>query len=170
MSLIDLVRRRRSIRRYRPDPVEDGVLMELLEAARLAPSWANTQPCRFVIVRDRAVREVMAGERDWMLTAPVIVAVCCDTVNCGRKEDLQYFMLDAGIAMEHFILAAAERGLGTCWIGWFDEGAVNEALDCPPEVRCVAFTPVGFPAEEPGPVTKRKPLSEIVFRDKFGHT
>jgi len=168
MDLMDAIRSRRSIRKYRPDPVDESAVSALLEAARLAPSWANTQSWRFVVVTDRATREVMAGDRRWMLDAPLIVAVCCDTVNCGRKGDLQYFMLDAGIAMEHLVLAATERGLGTCWIGWFDEGAVNRALGCPPEVRCVAFTPVGVPDEQPGPVTNRKPPEEVIFHEQIG--
>lgn len=168
MELTDVIRKRRSVRKYKTDPVSEADLTAILEAARLAPSWANTQPCRFVIVTDPATRRVLAGDRAWMLDAPVIVAVCSDTVNCGHKEDLQYFMLDAGIAMEHLVLAAADRGLGTCWIGWFDEAQVNRALNCPDGVRCVALTPVGIPAETPGPVTNRKPLHEVVFREKFG--
>lgn len=170
MELMDVIRTRRSIRKYKTDPVDDATLTEVLEAARLAPSWANTQPCRFVVVTDAATRAVLAGERAWMLDAPVIVAVCCDTVNCGHKEGLQYFMLDAGIALEHFVLAATARGLGTCWIGWFDEAAVNEALRCPADVRCVALTPVGVPDESPGPVTNRRPIEEIVIRERFGGT
>jgi nitroreductase len=168
MDLMEVIRSRRSVRKYRPDPVDAGAVEACLEAARLAPSWANTQSWRFVVVTDPAAREVMAGERAWMLEAPLIVAVCSDTVNCGKKEDLQYFMLDAGIAMEHFVLAAAERGLGTCWIGWFDEAAVNRALSCPAGVRCVALTPVGWPVEKPGPITNRKPVEEIVFHERYG--
>jgi len=167
MNLMDLIRTRRSVRKYKPDPVDEAVLNDLLEAARLAPSWGNTQPCRFVVVTDTAARKALAGDRAWMLDAPVIVAVCCDTVDCGHKDDLQYYMLDAGIAMEHLVLAAREKGLGTCWIGWFDEAVANRTLNVPEGFRCVALTPLGVPAEEPGPVTNRRPLDEIVVREKF---
>jgi nitroreductase len=168
MTLMDVIKSRRSVRRYKPEKVDRATIMELLEAARLAPSWGNTQSWRFIVVTDAETRRTLAGDRAWMLDAPVIVAVCGDTVNCGKKGDLQYFMLDAGIAMEHFILAAAERGLGTCWIGWFDEEKVNEALGCPEGVRCVAYTPVGVPFEEPHAVRNRRPPEEVFFRERYG--
>ena len=168
MTVMEVIQSRRSVRRYKTEQVDRAVVLELLQAARLAPSWGNTQSWRFIVVTDLETRTLLAGDRAWMLEAPVIVAVCSDTVNCGRKGDLQYFLFDAGIGLAQFMLAAAERGLGTCCIGWFDEEKVNKALGCPEGIRCVALTPVGVPFETPMSARSRKPPEEVFFREKYG--
>jgi len=168
MDFLDLVRKRRSIRKYEERPVTDDDLSAVLEAARLAPSWANKQCWRFIVVRDEKTKNEMVEGRQWIAAAPVVVVFCADPEASGVKGDQQYYMLDVGIAMEHLVLAAAERGLGTCWIGWFEEEVVRNALDVPRHLRVVAYTPVGYPAETKGEVTDRKPLSEICFLGKYG--
>ena len=169
MSLIgflDLVRTRRSVRRYKSDPVPREKLEYVLEAARLAPSWGNRQCWRFIVVTDEAKRRAITT-REWAAEAPVVIVGCAHPHLSGSKFSQQYYMLDMGIAMEHLILAAAEQGLGTCWIGGqFDEEAVKQALGIPEGARVVALTPIGYPAETPGP-KGRKATEEIVSHNRW---
>lgn len=168
MEFYKLVKQRRSIRAYKPDPVEEDKLLRILEAGRLAPSAANRQPWHFVVVRDSLKREHLRRgyDREWFVKAPVIIVVCADpSAAWKRKDGEEYWKVDAAIAMEHIVLAAANEGLGTCWIGAFDEKAVREVLGIPEHIRVVAMTPLGYPAEEKGPVADRKPLEEIAHYD-----
>jgi nitroreductase len=167
MSFLDLSRKRRSIRKYRPDPVPEDKLQYVLEAARTAPSWANRQCWRYIVVTDEALRKKIT-QRDWAAEAPVLIVACADPVLSGNKFGQPYYMLDVGSSVDQLMLAAAEQGLGTCWIGGqFDEKTVKDALGVPDQIRVVALTPLGYPAEEKGPVTERKPPSEIVHRDRW---
>ncbi|MFQ6077240.1 MAG: nitroreductase family protein [Candidatus Bathyarchaeia archaeon] len=166
MELMEAIRKRRSIRRYKPDPVPEEKIRHVLEAARLAPSWANRQCWRYIIVTDEALKREITM-RDWAAQAPVIIVGCADPRRSGTRADKQYYLLDMGISMEHLILAATEQGLGTCWIGGqFDEEAVKEALGIPEEIRVVALVSVGYPDEEPEPKT-RKSLEEITSRNQW---
>jgi nitroreductase len=176
VDFIELVLQRRSIRKYKPDPVPDEKLKYVLEAARIAPSWGNRQCWQYLIVTDEALRKKIIARasppspsaegrpvrpRDWIAQAPIIIVGCADPTKSGNKEGKEYYLLDMGISMEHLILAAAEQGLGTCWIGGgFDETVVKEALRIPPEIRVVALTPLGYPDEvtEPRP---RKTMEEM---------
>ncbi|MCS7104871.1 MAG: nitroreductase family protein [Thermofilaceae archaeon] len=170
MEFYELVRRRRSVRAYKLDPVEEEKLMRILEAGRLAPSAANKQPWHFIVVKDAKVKEQLrkAYDREWFVKAPVVIVVCADPSAAWRRRDgEEYWKVDAAIAMEHIILAAANEGLGTCWIGAFDEKVVKEVLSIPEHIRVVAMTPLGYAAEEKGPVTDRKPLEQIVHFDKW---
>jgi nitroreductase len=168
MDLMELVRRRRSIRKYRPDPVPEAKIDYVLEAARLAPSWANGQCWTFVVITDpRAKHDLAEAGNEWVEQAPAVIVACANPKQSGNKGDQPYYMLDIGIALEHLVLAALEQGLGTCWIGWFDEQKARKALGAPPEVRVVAFTPLGYPAEEPE-ARPRKTLGEMVRRDRWG--
>ena len=167
MEFMDVISKRRSIRKYKSDPVPQADIEYILEAARLAPSWANSQCFKFIVVKHPEVKEKLAeAGNSWIAQAPVIVTVCADPSKPGTKGDQAYYMLDVGIAMEHLILAAADRGLGTCWIGAFDEDAAKAALGVPDNIRVVASTPLGYPAEDPEP-RPRRPLEEIVCSDKY---
>jgi len=167
MELMDVIGKRRSIRKYKPDPVPRADIEYILEAARLAPSWANTQCWKFIVVTDAKVKEALAmAGNAWTAQAPVIIAACADPSKPGTKGDQQYYMLDIGIAMEHLILAAADRGLGTCWIGAFDESVAKKALGVPDNIRVVATTPLGYPDQSPDP-RPRKVLDDIVCYNKF---
>ena len=167
MELMDVIRKRRSVRKYKSDPVPDEDIQYVLEAARLAPSWANNQCWKFVVVKDEEVKEELAkAGNEWIAQAPVIITACADPDKPGTKGDQPYYLVDIGIAMEHLILAATERGLGTCWVGWFDEKQAKKVLDVPENIRVVASTPLGYPDEEPAPRT-RKTLEEITSYDKY---
>ncbi|MHA1732652.1 MAG: nitroreductase family protein [Promethearchaeota archaeon] len=169
MDFSEVVKKRRSVRKFTPDPVPEDKLELILEAGRLAPTWANKQGVRFVVVRDpervRALTDAV-GQK-WTKNAHTFVVACIKAMGSGKnKNGLEYFPVDAAICMEHVILAATNEGLGTCWIGYFDEKGVQEALEIPKRFRVVAITPLGYPDQDPGP-QERLPLEKVVYWDKF---
>jgi nitroreductase len=164
MSFLELARLRRSVRAYAPDAVSEAALLQVLEAGRLAPSACNNQPLSFYVLRgtEEVDRLRPAYRRGWPFTAPVLIVVCADHEQAWRRGDGKtYAAVDAAIALDHMILAAAELGLGTCWIAAFDEAAVRSALALPPHVEPIVMTPLGHPAEHPEP-RARKSLDELV--------
>ncbi len=166
MELMDVVRKRRSVRKYKPDKVPKAEIEYVLEASRLAPSWKNLQCWRYIVVTDEATRRKITMT-DWAAKAPVVVVGCGDPSKAGDRDGKPYYMLDMGISMEHLVLAAAERGLGTCWLGGhLDEKVVRDALGVPENYRVVAMTPLGYPDESP-PAKPRKPMSEMVTWEKW---
>ena len=180
MEFIDVVKSRRSVRAYSDKNVEDDKIEYVLECARLAPSWMNGQCCRFVVVREKERIEALAKAsiiNRWLRKTPVILAACADPLSSGKKRNMEYFEVDVAIAMEHVILAATDLGLGSCWIGGFDEKTVKEVLEIPPRIRVVALTPLGFPIQKEGisekgrkiiaRSAKRKSLREIVHYEKW---
>ncbi len=169
MEFQQLIRFRRSIRGYKPEPVPEEVLHRILEAAIVAPTAANRQPFQLVVVTDAATRLRFreAYERDWFYSAPVILVGCGEVNKAWQRADgFNSVEVDVSIVMDHVILAAADEGLGTCWICNFDESKVREILGIPPDIRVIAMTPLGYPAADPRPFV-RKPLSELVRREKW---
>ncbi len=176
MAFLDLVRRRRSVRAYAPDPVPREMLDRCVEAARLAPSACNSQPWTFLLVDDlerrRRLAEAAFGGvyrmNSFAAQAPVLVAVLTERSRFaallgGFFRGVQYSLLDVGIEVEHFVLQASEEGLGTCWLGWFDEKNVKRVLDLPAGARVDVLLSVGFPvpAEGAKPRASRKSLEEM---------
>jgi nitroreductase len=165
MEYSDLITARYSVRAYRPDPVEDSKLQAILEAARLAPTAANRQPFQLVVVhtagREEELRRIY--HRPWFVQAPLVIAVCAVSSQAWVRESDRFNarFIDAAIVADHLILAAANLGLGTCWIANFKPEAARSVLQLPEEAEPVIFTPLGYPADQPGPKT-RKPLSELV--------
>jgi nitroreductase len=166
MELMEAIRNRRSIRKYKSKPVSEKDVEYVLQAARLAPSWSNNQCWKYIVVADESLRRKITM-RDWAAEAPLVIVGCADPRKAGEKGGKPYYMLDMGISMEHLMLAAKEKGLGTCWIGGqFDEKIVKETLGIPENIRVVALTPLGYPDESPPP-KDRKSLEEMVSRDKW---
>jgi nitroreductase len=162
---------RRSVRAYRPDPIPDDVLDRVLEAVRLAPSAKNIQPWRFIVVGDPRVRAELAtasNNQQFVAQAPLVICGCALEKVCYRGMGGYWnsWAVDLAIAIEHLILAAAAEGLGTCWIGSFQEAEVMRILGIPSDVKIVALTPLGYPAQLPT-ARPRKPLSEIVLRERW---
>ena len=164
---VDAIRKRRSVRKYEEREVTDEQLGQVLEAARLAPSWKNQQTWQFLVIRDagkrQAVAEVLEGNpsQRGVAAAPVLIVVCADPEQSGVENGKEYYMADIGIVMDHIMLEAADMGLGTVFIGWYDEGRMREVLGVPEQFRIVGMTPLGYPAKEPRPVP-RKELDELV--------
>jgi nitroreductase len=168
MDFGELIAKRYSVRAYKADPVPEELLGKVLEAARLAPTAANRQPFQVYVVRT-AGREQELGKvyhRPWFTQAPLVLCVCTAPAQAWVRIKFDgkcYADVDAAIVMDHMILAAAEAGLGTCWIADFNPAAAREVLELPAGVEPVLFTPLGFPADEPKP-KERKPLAELVRR------
>lgn len=174
MEYNELIQKRRSIRKYKPDPVDDETILRLLEAARVAPSWEDKQCWQFIVIKSPETRAALGeafaegnpGKKS-LNAAPVVIVCCGDPSKSGIMGDRHYYMMDTGIAMEHLILAAANEGLGTCWLGLFDEDKVKQVLGIPKEWRVTAMSPLGVPDQDPKP-RPRKELHEIVYAEKWG--
>jgi nitroreductase len=170
MDFSELIQKRYSVRAYKPRPIEDEKLAQVLEAARLAPTAANLQPFQIIVVHTQG-RETELGRiyhRAWFTQAPLVLCVCSiPTEGWVRSHDRKnYTDVDAAIVMDHLILAATELGLGTCWIAAFDPAAAREVLGLPAGVEPVIFSPLGYPADEPYP-KERKPLSDLVRYERW---
>jgi len=171
MSVLEIIRRRRSIRKYKDDPIPEDVLFRVLEAARLAPSGKNLQPWKFIIVRDELLKKKLAEasiRQYFMAEAPVVIVACGFPDECYSQMGryMKSWPVDVAIALEHLILQAEEENLGTCWIGAFEEKDVKSILGIPQEVRVLALTPIGYPVEKP-PSRRRKTLGEIISYEKY---
>ncbi|MBN1480998.1 nitroreductase family protein [candidate division KSB1 bacterium] len=172
---------RTSVRRFQDKPVEREKLMHCLEAARLAPSAENVQPWRFgfvddPIVKTKLVKHAFSGiyrATRWAEQAPVLVVICArlDVVanRLGKQmTGIDYYLIDIGIAGEHFVLQAQELGLGTCWIGWFSAKGVKKALHVPKSYRPIALLAVGYPRQNSVRQRKRKVIKNIHFYNEYG--
>lgn len=168
MDTLKAIKERRSIRNYQDKPIEAEKLQAVLEAARLAPSARNAQQWKFIVVQDKKQREKMAAATRYkfIADAPVLIAgVSLDPkglMRCGVPT----YAVDLAIAMTNITLAAQALGLGTCWIGGFDQEAAKEVLKVPDKYKIVELMPLGYPAENP-PARDRKSLSEIICYDSF---
>ncbi|MBN2199951.1 MAG: nitroreductase family protein [Candidatus Aminicenantes bacterium] len=172
MTVLEAIQKRRSVRKYRPDSVPEEVLRRVLEAARLAPSGKNLQPWRFILVRSAETKERLArasADQTFIAEAPLVVVACADPESSYARMGryMKSWTVDVACALEHLMLQAAAEGLGTCWIGAFEEGAVKALLDVPDGIRVLALTPLGYPADDPD-FGGRKRLEEIVFYERYG--
>jgi nitroreductase len=170
MDVYKAIKTRKSVRAYLDQDVPEVVITRLLEAARLAPSASNRQEWRFVVVRDPETRKRLVdaahGQR-FVGQAPVVLACCAETDGHQIPSGHQCYPIDVAIAVDHVTLCAAAEGLGTCWIGAFDEGRVREILSIPSQVRVVTLLPVGYP-QDPAVVEKtRLSLREIVKYERW---
>jgi nitroreductase len=171
MSVLDIIRRRRSVRKYKSDPIPEDVFLRVMEAARLAPSGKNSQPWKFIVVRDEEMRRklsVASRNQAFMATAPIIIVACGYPERSYPKQGnyMKSWSIDVACAVDHLMLQATEEGLGTCWIGAFEEKEVKALLGVPEDVRVLALTPLGYPDEDPTS-RGRRPLEEILSQEKF---
>jgi nitroreductase len=169
VDVIEAIKKRRSIRRFKDQAVPEDVLKEILDCARLAPSAGNRQPWVFYVVKDPDVKQKLveaALKQEFIGQAPVVIVVCADPeVSASRYEDrgrTLYFIQDTAAAVENILLAATSFGLGTCWVGAFRETMVRQALELPPNLRPVAMIPVGYSAQEREPVRNLRPFEMVV--------
>lgn len=184
MELLEAIKIRRSIRAFQDRPVEDEKLRVLLEAMQAAPSWANMQCWRFVVVKDEATRQKLSDlsyvesflaprgyktnpAQAGIAEAPVVIVACADPEKSGTLWDQQYYMTDMGIAAQNLMLAACDLGLGTVFVGVFDEILVRELLNIPSNIRVVGIFPVGYPSQEKKGGQKRNPLEDFVYYEKW---
>lgn len=181
MDIMKVIHERQSIRKYREEDIPEEILIEIVEAARRSPSWANTQTWRFIIVKDKGIKEELSKTlseknpaKEAIRKAPVVLCLVSQKGVAGfsrgipRTSKGDYYMFDAGIAMEHVVLAAWNFGLGTCHVGAFNHEEAERILGVPESFTIVAMTPIGYFDEKPN-FTPRKPLKEITFLNRFGN-
>ena len=173
MDVFEAVQKRKSVRSYEPTPVPVEKLIKVLEAARLAPSAGNVQPWRFIVVTDPDKRRKIAkGCRfgHFLAESPVII------VGCGyEKASPRWYAIDTCIAMENLVLVATGEGLGTCWIGVFNEKEIREMLKIPGHLKVVALLALGYPKKKLNISAKlahlirpKKKLEKIVYLEEYG--
>lgn len=177
-NFLDMVEGRTSCRNYRQDAVSNELINYCLEAARWSPSACNKQPWRFVIISNPDLRRQISSDAllpglpmPWVANAPVIVVICAyksivTHLLAPVISGINYHLLDIGIAGEHFVLAAHEQGLGSCWIGWFNKKKTRKILGLPISLQPVALLTLGYPAEVSMPRSRFK-LNEITHYDHW---
>ena len=169
MEVLEAIKTRRSVRRYKPEPIPEDDLKKIVEAARQAPSAGNRQPWRFVVVRDPETKEKLgeiARGQTWISDAGAIVAALAMDKKSPEVYE-RWAERDVMTAVEHIVLASWSLGYGTCWIGAFYEDQVKELLGIPEEMTVIVLLPIGVPAHSPDP-RSRKPLDEIFHEEKYG--
>lgn len=169
MEFSELIRERYSVRAYKPDPIEDEKLERVLEAARLAPTAANRQPFQLIVIHTQGREQELSNiyGKVWFVEPPLVICACgLPDRGWTRRDGKSYVDVDVAIVMDHLILAAANEGLGTCWVGAFDLDAAREVLDLPDSVEPIAFTPLGYPADEAGS-KRRRSLDELVRYERW---
>jgi len=186
MDLFEAMKTRRSIRKYSDKPVEDEKLQAVLEAVRLAPSWANMQCWRLVIVKDKARKEKISDlsyvesyfapkgyksnpSMKALAAAPVVIVLCADPAQSGVIWGQNYYLTDAGLAAENLMLAARGLGLGTVFVGIFDEDKLRSLLNMPAAIRIVGLFPLGYPAEEKREGPGRRPIQDFCFYEQWSY-
>ncbi len=180
-SFDEIIIKRRSVRAYEKEAVPNESLRQIIETARFAPSAHNTQPWRFVAVTDKQKVSMIFAKalggivsNSWGETAPAFIVACAKKsflvhILAGGVKRIPYHYLDMGTAIEHILLKAAELGLGTCWIGWFNERAVRSIFSIPRALEIVSLIAIGYPSQqkEQQPRAKLK-LDDILFWNRYG--
>jgi nitroreductase len=168
-DIIDAIKERRSIRRFESTPVPDATIGRLLESAHLAPSAGNLEPWKFIVVKNDTLINRLADAahgQDFLREAPVCIVVCADpdrsAARYGRRGLELYCLQDTAAAIQNLLLTATAYGLGTCWVGAFEEDHVKTALNLAPGLRPIAIIPVGFPAET-GEESPHRSIDEITL-------
>jgi nitroreductase len=182
MHIQQAITERRSIRHYKPEMPARDLIDQVLEAARWAPSWANTQCREFIVVADSAIKEQLAGTLSEknpagpaMLQAPLIIAACARSGVSGffkgqaATDKGDWLMFDTALALQNLTLCAHALGLGTVHVGFFDSIKAGKILHIPSTTTVVELLPLGYPADA-GIPTPRKPLTDFVFYERHGNT
>lgn len=175
-----LVDSRISVRKFQDKPVDRQILLQCVDAARLAPSAVNVQPWRFALVDDPGTKHKLAEHSfsgifratRWAAKAPVLVVIFADldilTNRLGKQiTGINYYLIDIGIAGEHFVLQAQELGLGSCWIGWFNAKRAKKVLGVPRSWKAIQMLAAGYPAADYHRTRKRNKLDDIHFFNEY---
>lgn len=175
MDFKQVLKNRKSVKSFSHQPIPESKIDALLYAARLAPSWGNNQCWKVMILKDEETIDKVAetlsnsnSAKQGVSEAPVLIVVCAVPDSSAEIDGKEYYLVDAGIAMEHMILAAADEGLGSCWVGEFDEMKIKTLLRIPGEYRVVALSPIGYSRENAGDEV-RLPISEWTFTNQWGN-
>jgi nitroreductase len=169
MEVFEAIQKRRSVRAYQNRGVEDEKLQKVLEAARLAPSAKNLQNWKFVVIRDQARRNQIAkaaNEQMFIADAPIIIVPVATNPDYIMPCEIPAYIVDLAIAVNHMTLQATEEGLGTCWIGTFNQNKIKEILHIPEQYKVVTILPLGYPADKPKQKI-RKEMQDIISYELF---
>jgi nitroreductase len=174
MDVFDCIRTRRSVRRYKDQPVEWDKVITVLEAGKFAPNAGNISKFKFIIVRDEALRRQLSEasfNQSWMADAPVHITICSEPVKSKRFYGVRgqrlYTIQDCAAAAENMLLAAHSLGLGACWVGAFDESKVRIIHHLPETIQAHSIITIGYPDETPEMPPKYR-IEHVVFLDKWG--
>ncbi len=172
MHFNQLLRERYSIRDYKTQKVSKALLMEVLEAGRMAPSAANKQPWSFILVsRDETLNKLKeVYDREWFKNVPQIIVVCGNHKESWKRsfDGKDHCDIDIAIAVDHMTIRASELGLGTCWVCHFNPEMVKEQMQLPEGIEPIALLPIGYPLVNKPPLKNRKSINSIVFEEKYG--
>jgi nitroreductase len=179
--MIEQIKMRRSIRKYTDRPVEDEMLVKVLEAGILAPSGSNTQPWHYIVVKSEEMRRKLAEvshNQKWMISAPINIVCVADLRSRikgdidlfidenSSQEELKMIIRDTSISIEHIVLEASELGLGTCWVAWFTQEEIRPILKIPSDKYVVAVLTIGY-ADEVPEARPRKKIQEILHYENW---
>ena len=170
LSVLEVIKNRGSIRRYRDRPIPKDEMLKILEAARLAQSAANRQPWQFIVVTEPSVKQRLvytAGNQSFVGEAAAVVVCLANPEESAKVGSFDGFLIDLAIAIENIALTAWDLDIGSCWIGAFNEAKVKELLDVPENLRVVSLVTLGYPDEKPR-AKRRKDLREIIHYEKYG--
>ena len=175
MPVFDLIQERGSIRKYKDTPIPSSDLQTILEAARLAQSAANRQPWQFIVVTDKTLLEKLVDAAHWpdrppqssVSTAPTVIICLADPEISRKVGPFDGFLTDLAIAIENMAVTAWQLGIGSCWIGAFQEDKVKTLLNIPEKLRVVSLLTLGYADEHPRP-KKRKRLNDIIHYQQYG--
>lgn len=166
MDFYKLTENRYSVRGYKDQPVEKAKLEYILESARMAPSATNSQPWKLLVVKDEKMRKELykSYSRDWFVQAPLCIVVCVEEAKAWVRsyDGKNHADIDGAIITEHICLAAADCGLGSCWVCNFDPEICRDVLNLPPSLKPIALIPIGYPLTDAIPQKKRKSLEDII--------
>jgi len=168
MDFTDVIRTRRSHRKFTEEKVPEDVLNRILEAACLAPTWSNKQGVRFLVVDDpEQLKKIGEAGQKWLAGVPMVIVAFIKPKDSGvNTNGLEYFPVDVAIFLHQLILAATNEGLGTCWIGYFDEEKTKQVLKLPEKMRIVGMTPLGYSRYSPRDV-ERQSIEKTVYRNEY---
>ena len=166
MNLLTIISKRRSVREFTKDEIEQDKIDYIMECARLAPSAVNLQPWKFIIVKSDEKKELLhqCYHREWFVHAPLYIIALEDTTQSWKRssDSKDHGEIDVTIAVEHIVLAAEEKGLGTCWVCNFKVDLCKELFNLPENLVPIAIIPIGYPAKEQEEVSNRKAMQEII--------
>jgi nitroreductase len=174
MEFHDVISTRRSVRAFKPDMIGEEVMGRILDGMRIAPSGSNRQPWKFIVVTRKETKEQLVPackDQHFIAGAPVVIVACSLKISSNRGNYMGEgsVLIDVAIAVDHLTLAARNEGLGTCWIGAFDNQEVKKILSIPEDTQVVALVPLGYPDDDKAfaPVKSRRELQEIICYEKW---
>lgn len=171
MNFQNLLQNRYSVREYKPDTIDPNLLNQVLAAAQYAPTAANRQPFKLIVIHSQGKKEEIHKiyDRDWFSDAPILICACgVPDQGWVRADGKSYLDVDVAIVMDHVSLAAADLGLGTCWVASFDVEAARDYLQIPPYAEPIIMMSLGYPAGSPGE-KERKSLDDLISFDSWGN-